>query len=58
MPLDIFAAFHCREYVPAGNSCDTMVDTSFPNRSNIFNETDERVGIVNDIVVDGLNGSG
>jgi hypothetical protein len=58
IPLDIFIAFHCREYVPADNSSETIVATSLPIISNTFNETKDFEGRLKEIVVVGLNGFG
>ena len=54
----MFAAFHCRLYVPACNSPETIVDTSLPNMSKTFSDTNDRDGRAKEIVVLGLNGFG
>ena len=54
----MFAAFHCRVHVPAGNSPENIVATSLPKISNTFSETKDFVGRLKDIVVVGLNGLG
>src|SRR5689334_9009221 len=52
------AAFHSREYFPAGRTCDTSVATSPPRSVKIVSLTRAACGIEKVIVVDGLNGFG
>ena len=43
---------------PGGSSSEAIVDIPLPITSNTFNETNDRWGRLNEIVVAGLNGFG